>query len=69
MFGFPAPECPLCGAFIGDRERHQGFHDALSATWQKVFDVDDETCERITGVPVAERDARLIALAEALGLA
>ena len=69
MFGYPAPECSLCGAFYGDREKHQLFHDSLSATWQKAFRVDDETAERITGVPTAERNARLVALAETLDLA
>lgn len=69
MFGYPARPCPRCGLLIGDEEVHQQFHDALSVVWQKLFDIDNETFQRITGVPAAERDARLAALAKALGLA
>ena len=69
MFGSLARSCPRCGLLIGDDEVHQQFHDALGLVWQKVFDIDDETAERITGVPAAERNARLAALAEALGIA
>ena len=49
---------------MADPELHQQFHDSLAATWQKAFGITDEEHERVTGQPVAERDRRLLALAE-----
>ena len=63
------PTCRLCGAVIGDMDAHQVFHDSLGLLWQKAFGYDDETYERVTGQPAAERDARLAEHVDTLGLA
>lgn len=71
LFGFGGPMPPVCencGAYVGDRQAHERFHDSFAATFQQAYGLSDEEYDKISPQPAAERDARLKAALEALGV-